>query len=229
MFTPYDWQEGIGNRAQYIEAKLAHGSPAIAVSLDSGILVFTYRRQAHKVYEIYDRLIFAAIGQQSDVEALRVAAVEFTHQEGYNRSEQDVTIQRVAAALSSPLKRSFGDFTTAPLVARSLFGELNATPDDDLYYTLDYDGDYAVSKRCAAIAGRDDIQARLRTALEGFDPKLTATRALKELAEIWAASLDPESEQDDDTQIGELRPEALLLERSADRENRFRKLTPDTT
>src|SRR3569832_2774998 len=101
MFTPYDWQEGIGNRAQYIEAKLAQGAPVVAVSLEDGILVFTYRRQARKIYEVYDRLIFAGIGQQSDVEALRMAAVDFASQEGYNRSEQDVTIQRVATALSA--------------------------------------------------------------------------------------------------------------------------------
>src|SRR3954462_3208733 len=125
MYTPYDWQESIGNRASYIEGKLSQGAPAMAVSLDAGILVFTYRSQAQKIYEIYDRLIFAAIGQQSDIEALRTAAVEFTHQEGYNRSEQDVTIQRVASAMSTPLKRSFGDFSTAPFVARGLFGEVH--------------------------------------------------------------------------------------------------------
>jgi len=71
MFTPYDWQEGIGNRAQYIEGKLAQGVPVLAISLSEGILIFTYRRQSRKICEIYDRLVFAAIGQQSDVEARR--------------------------------------------------------------------------------------------------------------------------------------------------------------
>src|SRR5438309_9809655 len=153
MFTPYDWQESIGNRASYIEGKLSQGAPAMAVSLKAGILVFTYKRQARKIYEIYDRLIFAAIGQQSDIESLRTAAVEFTHQEGYNRSEQDVTIQRVAASLSAPLKRTFGDFSTAPFVARSLFAEVHPKVDEDLYYTLDYDGNYTTSRRFAAVAG----------------------------------------------------------------------------
>ena len=91
MFTPYDWQEGIGNRASYIEGKLSQGAPVLAVSLDAGILVLTYRRMSRKVYELYDRLVFGAIGQQSDIEALRTAALEFAHSEGYNRSEQDVT------------------------------------------------------------------------------------------------------------------------------------------
>src|SRR5438045_7336419 len=155
VFTPYDWQESMGNRASYIEAKLSQGSPAMAVSLKAGILVLTYRRQARKIYEIYDRLIFAAIGQQSDVESLRTAAVEFNHQEGYNRSEQDVTIQRVASALSSPLKKAFADFNTAPVVARVLFAEVNQAVADDLYYALDYDGDYSIYKQTAVLAGSE--------------------------------------------------------------------------
>jgi proteasome alpha subunit len=86
MYTPYDWQEGIGHRAQYIEAKLAQGAPVIGVSLDAGILFFTFRRQGRKLFEIYDRLIFGALGQQSDVESVRLAALEFCSREGFNRS-----------------------------------------------------------------------------------------------------------------------------------------------
>ena len=227
MFTPYDWQESIGNRASYIEGKLSQGAPAMAVSLKAGILVFTYRRQANKIYEIYDRLIFAAIGQQSDIEALRTAAVEFTHQEGYNRSEQDVTIQRVAAALSSPLKRAFNDFSTAPFVARSLFGEVHSKVDEDLYYTLDYDGNYTVSRRCAAISGTDSVLTALRTKLKDVKANTDPEAAMKVLEDIWASSLDPDNEEKDEDQVGDLKPEAVLLERSEERENRFRLLTPD--
>ena len=124
MYTPYDWQEGIGNRAQYIEGKLAAGSPVLAVSLPEGILVYTFRRQARKIFEIYDRLIFAAVGQQSDVESIRGSALDFASREGYNRSEEDVTIQRVATGISVPIKKAFGDFGTAPLVVRCLFAEV---------------------------------------------------------------------------------------------------------
>jgi proteasome alpha subunit len=221
MFTPYDWQEGIGNRAQYIEGKLAQGAPVIAVSLDEGILVFTYRRQARKIYEVYDRLIFAGIGQQSDVEALRMAAVDFASQEGYNRSEQDVTIQRVATALSAPLKKAFSDFSASPLVARSLFGEVGATPEDDLYYTLDYDGDYAMSRRVAVVAGTPEVSGRLIERLEGLKAKTAPDKAIDSLKEIWAGSFDDESGEDP---TEGLRPEAVLLERSDAHEDRFRTL-----
>jgi proteasome alpha subunit len=226
MFTPYDWQEGIGNRAGYIEGKLAQGAPVLAVSLDEGILVFTYRRTARKIFEIYDRLIFGAIGQQSDIEALRTAALEFAHSEGYNRSEDDVTVQRVVTAISVPIKKAFNDFSTAPFVVRSLFAEVNDTPENDLFYTLEYDGDYAVGKGLAVVAGNPEAAEKLRDSLQEIKSTLKAEKALDRMQEIWLEHIDPEGVSRADVLKG-ASPEAVLLERSAARENRFRALTQE--
>lgn len=216
MFTPYDWQEGIGHRAQYVANKLAHGVPVAALSLDEGILVATFRRQTRKIYEIYDLLVFSAIGQQSDIEALRVAAVEFAHREGYSRSEQDVTVQRVVSGLSQPLKKAFGDFNASPFVARSLFAELGRTPDDDQYYVLDFDGDYSSRKKRCALAGSDEQTAKLGELLAQCPLKLA--QALEFLEQRWPF----EEGQSADG----LRFEAALMDRTTDREARFRHLTP---
>ncbi len=224
MFTPYDWQEGIGNRAAYIEGKLAQGSPVLALSLDEGILYFTYRRQAQKIYEIYDRLIFAAVGQQSDVEALRMAALEFTSREGYNRSDEDVTIQRVVTALSASIKKAFGDFGSAPLVARSLFAEVNETPEKDIFYLVDYDGDYSISRGYGVIAGEAEMTDRLRGKLAGIKSDTKPDQAIDQLREIWLSGMNPEGQQPDEDLLDALSPEAILLERSDARENRFRVL-----
>jgi proteasome alpha subunit len=226
MYTPYDWQEGIGNRAQYIEGKLATGSPVLAVSLPEGILVYTYRRQARKIYEIYDRLLFAAVGQQSDVEAIRIGALEFASREGYNRSEEDVTIQRVATGMSAPLKKAFSDFSVAPLVVRCLFAEVGLTPEDDLYFVLDYDGDYAVTRHKAVVAGTLEVGTDLESRLDGFSAS-SPEEALALLRTVWKFGVDPESQKSDEEIFATLKPEALLLERSDARENRFRSLTPE--
>lgn len=227
MYTPYDWQEGIGNRAQFIEGRLAQGAPVLAVSLEAGILVFTFRRQARKIYEIFDRVVFAGMGQQSDVEALRVAALEFASREGYNRSEEDVTIQRIATAVSGPIKRAFSDFSSAPIVARSLFGEVNARPEDDLYYALDYDGDYAMSRRFSVIAGTEAVGDSAREKLAGIPSDSTPEAAMASLREIWIAIQNPENDASAEDPTKGLSPEAMLLERSDARENRFRLLTPE--
>ncbi len=222
MFTPYDWQEGIGNRAQYIENKLAQGSPVLAVSLNQGILVFTYRRQARKIYEIYDRLIFAGIGQQSDVESLRIAALEFASKEGYNRSEEDVTIQRVATGLTGPLKKAFSDFSVSPFVARTFFGEVNSTPEEDLFYTLDYDGDYAVSRLRAVISGSHEHAEKILSKLESLDINSDPEVAIEKLKEAWATPVS--DEEDIQERLANLNPEAILLERSNARQDRFKIL-----
>lgn len=229
MFTPYDWQEGIGHRAQYIQAKLAQGAPVLAVSLPDGILVFTYRRQARKIYEIYDRLIFAGIGQQSDLEAIRVAALEFASREGFNRSEEDVTVQRVATAMSAPIKKAFADFSTSPLVARSLFAEVGETAADDLYYVVDYDGDYSTFRNHAVVTGAAEPTSPDADKLDEVKA-LTPEQAFEELKAMWPSFMDTEgsegSESPDDALKG-LSAEAVLLERSAAHENRFRLLTPE--
>ena len=220
MITPYDWQEGIGNRAQYIESRLALGSPVLAVSLNEGILIFTFRRRSRKIFEVYDRLVFAGLGQQNDIEALRIAAVDFASQEGYGRSEQDVTIQRVATALSAPLKRAFADFGSAPLVARCLFAEVNAAIEEDRYYTLDYDGDFQVSKRCAVIAGLEEQGGELLEKLSDVKASLSAAKAIPQLEKMWEQAAHQEGAEPDPS----LTAEAVLLERSDAHENRFRIL-----
>lgn len=217
MFTPYDWQEGIGHRAQYVENKLAQGVPVAAISLDEGILIATFKRQTRKIYEIYDLLAFSAIGQQSDIEALRVSAIEFAHREGYNRSEQDVTVQRMVAGLSQPLKKAFGDFNSSPLVAKSLFAELGKDRESDQYYVLEFDGDFSPCKFKCALAGTEEQKQKLESLLAECPAKLD--KAIKHIEANWPFDENQNKE--------ELRFEAALIERTTHREARFRLLTPE--
>lgn len=221
MLTPFDWQEGIGHRAQYVESRLESGAPVLALSLDEGILLYTFRRQAPKLYEIYDRIAFAAIGQQSDVEAIRIAAVEFAHREGFQRSEDDVTIARLVAAVSTPLKQAFGGFNNAPFVARSLFAEVGETIADDKFYSIDYTGDYTNSEGGLILVGAGEADATELLALDRTKP---ARELLPELRELWRKTVDPEGERGEAVLEG-LKPETLLLERNSTRESIFRDLS----
>ncbi|HEY3781448.1 MAG TPA: hypothetical protein VGL56_10220 [Fimbriimonadaceae bacterium] len=218
MLTPYDWQEGIGHRAQYVENKLAQGAPVLALSIEEGILILSFRRTTKKIYEVYDRLAYAAIGQQSDIETLRVAAIDFAHQEGYNRSEQDVTLQRVVTALSGAVKKAFGDFSTSPFVARSLFVEVGAKPELDTFAILDYDGDFVTRRRYAFVAGDEEAEKKIEARMSEISgQKLNLKKAEKELRDAWTASREEGANED-------LAAEIVLLDRSEARENRFRIL-----
>lgn len=225
MVTPYDWQEGIGHRAGFVEAKLRHGSPVITISRPEGILAVSFRRQTPKVYEIYDRLLFAAVGQQSDIEAIRVAALEFAHQEGFNRSEKDVTIQRVVNAISGSIKRAFGDFGSTPVVARSVFAEVADTPDGDRFLLVDYDGDYAVQKGRAIVHGYDEIGASVTAFVDQAVAAASVEEAIPLLRSAWLLLSDPAQEISEQELTKGLEIEATLLERTDTRQNRFRTMT----
>lgn len=219
MITPYDWQEGIGHRAQYVEAKLAQGMPVLAMSIADGILMYTQRRQARKLYEIYDRLAFGAIGQQSDVETLRVAAIEFAHHEGFNRSEQDVTLQRVVTALSQPVKRAFADFTSPPVIAKCLFAEVGDNATTDQYSLLDFDGDFRTRAQWAFIAGDDQVRDALHDRFTATKTSgMTLKKARQTLEKMWDECV-PES-----MRPSGLFAEVVLLERCGTRVNRFRTI-----
>lgn len=214
MLTPYDWQEGIGHRASFVESRLAKGAPVLALSHPEGIILVTGRRQTPKLSEIYDRIGMGAIGQQSDVEAIRVTAVEFAHREGFQRSEEDVTIQRLVAGLSVSVKRAFSDFGGSPLVARTLFVEVGETPEDDVFMILDFDGDYQTLRGAAALLGESDTTETVVTRLTETVMPPSLNEAAAELQRLWRTFVEDQ----------ELTEEAMVMDRSPLRENRFRRL-----
>src|SRR5262249_20142423 len=106
VYSPFDFNEANRHRVDYVEDSLREGSPIVGVSFDAGLLLLPARKPQRRVFEIYDRLIYSAIGKQADVEAIRIAAVEVAAREGFTLSPDDVTAQRlVGFTLSPPLKK----------------------------------------------------------------------------------------------------------------------------
>lgn len=242
MLTPYDFQENLQQRAQYIRNRLQSGSPVIGLSYDLGVLLLSVRRQTRKVYEIYDRLMLSAIGNPSDVETVRLASIDFAHQEGFVRSPDDVTVQRVVGfALSPALKKAFGDPLTAPFVFRGLFAELHTSPEQDLFYILNYDGDFAPAHRFAVVAGTSYAEEQaVRYLKERLENIPTLETAISCALTAWGiarriATQEETDEVSESTALETLREtldseahvEVGVLERQTLRENRFRLLRPE--
>jgi proteasome alpha subunit len=197
--------------------------------------------------------MYSAIGNQADVEAVRLAAIDFAHQEGFQRSPDDVSIQRlVGFAISPAIKRSFGDPMAAPHVLRAIFAEVGKTPAQDLFFVLNYDGEFSNHTRAAAVggnaAGEEAMQQEVqRLAEEGAGTEATAVpdlaSALQLAADIWrkgaAAQLtdDDEPEESPATKPEPDDPlqealkhgaiEVAVLERDSPRESKFRMLQED--
>jgi proteasome alpha subunit len=252
MFSPFDFNEADRHRRDHVEDRLKEGSPIVGVSFDAGLLLLTVRQTQRKVFEIYDRLAYSAMGHQSDVEAIRVGSINFAHQEGFDRSPDDVTAQRlVGFQLSPPLKRLFGDQFNAPAVIRAIFGELGTTPAEDAFFILNYDGEFTQAHAFAAIAGAQEAEDRMALWLMGVGPDTSREQALERSLKAWAVGamesrrkhsdndeenvLDPLLDvEEGERLVGFLRQELKtsqvevgILERHTTRESKFKLLSVD--
>jgi len=254
MFTPYDYNEAIGHRKDAIEERLREGSPVVGLAYDSGLLLLTVRRTQRKIYEIYDRQMFSAIGMQADIENIRLAVIQQAHQEGFERSPDDVSLQRLVGFYLSPaLKKAFGDqWSGVPFVIRALFCEVaRGRSGSDVFYTLNYDGEFRQTNGAAVIAGTQAAEDRMLERLGEPDPKRSREEALRLALHAWSVGarevLKPKSrdQRDDEDDLNPLRDldeheadsvflkdelkdsfvEAGVLERRGARESRFRLLS----
>jgi proteasome alpha subunit len=153
---PYRWVEAIANRREYIEGQLAPGSPIAALGYRDGILFLTLGQTRQKLFEIYDRIAMGAIGHPGDIERLRMAAIELASTEGFARSAADVSLRRLAHySLSPVMKSAFEQVYGPPYLARMLFAEVGARPEDDLFLRVEYDGEIASNSPTYARARQD--------------------------------------------------------------------------
>lgn len=213
MFSTFDWQNLMAERTEAVQSRLRQALPVIAMSVEEGVLFATLQRQSPKLFEIYDRLVMGAIGLQSDVDALRMAAIDFAHQEGFNRSEDDVTIQRVAQALSPGLKRAFGDVNTVPIIARMVFGQVGKNIADDVFYLLHHDGDFEVKQGPVIVAATEEEGKELAAKLPSSTKLPEVRQALEAVLAEFASTRDEE--------VTDAKFVAALLSRSNEREQRF--------
>lgn len=244
LYTPYDWNENVRHRNEFVEARLREGSPVAGMSYTGGVLLLTLRGAQRKVFEVYDRLMFSALGRQADIEAVRIAAIDVAHQEGYLRSPDDVTIQRIVGFAVSPyVKRIYNESIGAPLVIRAVFAEVGRRPDDDLFYCLSYDGEFESHSRLAAVAGTAEAEQRMLERLKtdgGLVPELHD--AMERCLWAWAVGRFCASAHDEDTtpsdeqlrelltrELSERTVEGAVLERDTARESRFRLLAEADT
>lgn len=200
-YNLYDWNQSLQQRNEYVEDRLKDGSPIVAVSYDDGILMLTLRSAQRKIFEVYDRLMMGALGKQSDVESLRLAAIDTAHKEGFERSPDDVSIQRlVGFALSPAVKRVYNDQQTIPLTVRAVFVEMGRSPSEDHLFVLGYDGEFKTLNRLAVAAGTPYAEDQAEESLSGVNPA-TLDDALKAALTAWGigrARLSPKSDKQAD-------------------------------
>ena len=190
---PYRWLEAISNRREYIRDQLKSGTPVFALSRPEGVLLVGVGQKQSKVFEIYDRHAFAALGHPVDIEKIRQAAIEAAHLEGFNRSAKDVTLRRlISFSLSGMLKNAFEQVFSPPLIVESIFAELGEEAAQDSLVRVHYDGDHYYEPGGVLIAHRD-VQAE-REAMDWVRKTLVPSDSLPRAVSVclaaWQALVD---------------------------------------
>lgn len=201
---PYRWVEAIANRREYIEDQLRSGSPIVLLNYTDGLLLLTVSRETRKIFEIYDRIGFAALGHPADIERLRLAAIDLAHLEGFNRAVEDVSLRRlVNYGLSPALKTAFEQVFAAPHIVKMLLAELGDEPTTDLIVKLDYDGSLARSE--VELKEPFDVlagSAKAETAMLNYlvehngNPRRPLDEAIRLAAQTWAVGTHAAQETD---------------------------------
>lgn len=183
---PYRWVEAVGNRRAYLDEQFKQGSPVVALSYDSGILLATVSKGTPKLYEIYDRIALGGMGHPADLEKLRFSLLEMAHTEGFNRSPSDVTGARlVKYGVAPAIKQAFEEVYKAPFILKILLAELGHKPAKDVLLTINYDGTFEEMTGCAVLAATPAVQKDMVSYLR---PELSLSSALS-LAQAVALAL----------------------------------------
>ena len=166
-----------------------------------------------------------------------------------------MSLQRlVGFALSPSLKQAYGDlFSGVPFVIRALFAEVGRTVDSDVFYSLNYDGEFRQSNGIAVIAGTSAAEDRMLESLGEANAALSRDEAIAKALTAWSLGMQEalktrrrgQKEDEDENDYNPLRDideadsnrvflrdelkngsvEVGLLERRTSRESRFRLLT----
>ena len=99
----------IKDKADYARKGIARGRSVVVLQYDGGILFVAENpsRALHKIYEIYDRIGFAAVGKYNEFENLRVAGVRLADIRGYAYDRRDVSGRSLANAYAQTLGSIF--------------------------------------------------------------------------------------------------------------------------
>lgn len=198
---PYRWLEAINNRREYIRDQIAGGTPVFAVSRPEGILLMGVGHGQSKIFEIYDRHGFAALGHPVDIEKLRQAAIEAAHMEGFARSSSDVTLRRlISFSLSTTLKNSFEQVYSPPFLVECIFGEVASDPEQDVLVRVNYDGNhrYETGRGAILVAHNNPKREADATAWlqKHIKPKDSLRHVVSTCLTIWKALMEKAPIQD---------------------------------
>ncbi|WP_025274578.1 proteasome subunit alpha [Haloglycomyces albus] len=129
------------DRSEYARKNISRGRNVIALSCADGVLMVAENVSTalYKLYELYDRIGFAAVGKYIEFENLRTAGVRMADLRGYSYDRRDVTAVSLAKAYAQTLGAIFTE-QTKPFEVELCVAGVGRRPEDDELYRLTFDG-----------------------------------------------------------------------------------------
>lgn len=185
---PYRWLEAIANRREYIRDQLKDATPVVAVSRPEGVILMGIGTGQSKVFELYDRLALAALGNPVDIERVRQTAIEAAHLDGFTRDPEDVTARRLMNFSICPaLKTSFEQIFGAPLLVELIVAEVASDPANDVLARVSYDGTvrYQAGGVVVAHTSTTDEASALEWLIAELSPALSLREVIERMLAVW--------------------------------------------
>jgi proteasome alpha subunit len=178
-------EQQMKDRADYARKGIARGRSVVVLAYTEGILFVAENpsRALHKISEIYDRIVFAAVGKYNEFENLRIAGVRLADLRGYSYDRRDVTGRGLANAYAQTLGTIFSSPVEKPYEVEIVVAEVGDTVEEDQIYRLTYDGSVADEHGFVVMGGSaeqisSDLQQRYRDGMDLSEALNLAVAAL---------------------------------------------------
>ena len=156
------------DRAEFARKNISRGRNVVVLSCADGVLLVAENVSSalHKVYELYDRIGFAAVGKYNEFENLRTAGVRMADLRGYSYDRRDVNAASLAKAYAQTLGAIFSE-QTKPFEVEICVAGVGTGPEEDELYRLTFDG--SINDEPGYLAMGGDADQLKEVLAEGHD------------------------------------------------------------
>lgn len=167
------------DRAEFARKNISRGRNVVVLSCADGVLLVAENVSSalHKVYELYDRIGFAAVGKYNEFENLRTAGVRMADLRGYSYDRRDVNAASLAKAYAQTLGAIFSE-QTKPFEVEICVAGVGAGPQEDELYRLTFDGSINDEPGYLAMGGDADQLKEILAEGHDFEAPLAEAFAL---------------------------------------------------
>ncbi|WP_030155912.1 proteasome subunit alpha [Glycomyces sp. NRRL B-16210] len=167
------------DRAEFARKNISRGRNVVVLSCADGVLLVAENVSSalHKVYELYDRIGFAAVGKYNEFENLRTAGVRMADLRGYSYDRRDVTAASLAKAFAQTLGAIFSE-QTKPFEVEICVAGVGTAPEADELYRLTFDGSINDEPGYLAMGGAADQLKEVLAEGHDFEAPLADAFAL---------------------------------------------------